>query len=98
MNGPKHTRQWLTLVAELDTADAMIALMKYTRELEAIRRHQQEALKSYQAALDLVLLVSLSENQEQEVWGRLTLLRHWFESAGLVSATDSDGDKARPPD
>jgi hypothetical protein len=77
----RHVR---AIIAEVDTAAAMMSLVKYTREADLIRRYKDVALRSYQSAMDLIAITSLSSKDEHDVWDRLAPIRQWLEGAGLL--------------
>jgi hypothetical protein len=70
--------------AEVDTAAAMMALVKYTREPHLIRSYKDVALRSYLSAVDLIAITALSPNEEQDVWTRVGPIGQWLEAEGLL--------------
>jgi glucokinase len=80
-----NTRRRPTLLAEIDTAEAMLALVKACREAPQERReYQTNAFKIYQTCLVRILPIAMSASQEYEMWNRLAALRHRLESDGLL--------------
>lgn len=73
-----------TIGAEVDTAAAMMALVKYTREPDLIRRYKDVALRSYMSAVDLIGITALSPSEEHDVWNRVAPIRQWLEAEGLL--------------
>jgi hypothetical protein len=65
----------MILASEVDSAAAMMALVKYT---DLIRRYKEVAIRSYRSAIDLIAVTSLTPQEEQEIWGRLTPIRQWL--------------------
>jgi len=82
------------LSAEIDTAAAMMALMKTSRESDLIRNYQKIALRSYKSAMDLLAVTTLSPKAEQELLGRLAPIKGWLEAEGLLF--DIDGGSKQP--
>jgi hypothetical protein len=72
------------LLAEIDSAEAMMALAKISRDPKAAGQYQEASLQTYQACMQRVLGISMSHQQEQEVWDRLAPLRYWLEATGLL--------------
>jgi len=71
-------------MAEVDTAAAMMALAKYTREPDLIRRYKDVAVRSYQSSMDLIVITSLRSEEERYVWDQLDQIRRWLEAEGLL--------------
>ena len=74
------------LLAEIDSGEAMMALVKISRDPKEVRQYKENALQSYTACMRLVLGTSMSHQQDQEVWNRLAPIRHCLETAGLIPA------------
>jgi hypothetical protein len=79
----KNASGWRALLAEVETATAMMRLARISRDYETVRRCRQNARHSYQTAVDLVLGTSMSETEEDHVWNLLAPVRDWLEEAGL---------------
>jgi hypothetical protein len=75
-----NVRRLRTLRAEIDTASAMMSLVKYTREPELIRKYKEVALRSFLSALDLVAISTLTPEEDQEIWEQLAPIRQWLEA------------------
>jgi len=72
------------LLAELDTADAMLKLAEYSIDADLTRAYSQVALCSYKSATGLMAKSILSSNQENELQARLEPIRKWLEAEGLL--------------
>jgi hypothetical protein len=79
-----NTRRIMTLSAEIDSAAAMMALVRYATDPELIRRYKEVAMRSYQSALDLIVVTSLTPKEEHEIWDRLAPIRQWLEAERLL--------------
>jgi hypothetical protein len=80
----KNASRLRMLLAEIDSAEAMMALAKTSREPTAVHQYKENALETYQACMRLILGTSMSPQQDQEVWNRLAPIRHCLETAGLL--------------
>jgi hypothetical protein len=79
----KNASGWRALLAEVETATAMMRLARISRDYETVRRCRQNARHSYQTAVGLVLGTSMSEIEEDHVWNLLAPVRDWLEEAGV---------------
>jgi hypothetical protein len=79
-----NARRVSILRAELDSANAMISLVKYTREPELIRKYKEVALRSYLSAMDLVAITTLSPKDEEEIWDQSSAIRQWLDVEGFL--------------
>jgi len=73
-----------TLLAELDTAGAMVTLVRYSGPAEVVGKYREFALRSYHSAMSLIAKRALASHHEKEVRGRLEPIRHWLEAEGLL--------------
>lgn len=80
----ENRRRFLMLAAEVDSATAMVALARVSRQTVTLQRYTESALKSYHAAMDLIPSTRMDPNQENEIWDRLAAVRRWLEAAGLL--------------
>jgi hypothetical protein len=80
----KNAGRLRMLLAEIDSGEAMMALVKTSRDPKAVRQYRENALQTYHACMRLILGISMSHQQDQEVWNRLAPIRHCLETAGLL--------------
>jgi len=78
-----NARRALILSAEIDTAAAMIGLVRYSRDPHFIRNYMEIALRPYNSATDLLAIATLSPKVEQELRARLAPIKGWREAGGL---------------
>jgi hypothetical protein len=87
MQSPDETRnetQRLMLLAEIDSAEAMLAMVKRVQDSTVLREYRQSALQTYEGCLQLILRISMTHQEELAVWNRLAPIRRWLEIAGLL--------------
>jgi hypothetical protein len=75
----KSADQWRMLLAEAESAVAMMALARISRDPETARRNKDNAHRAYEAAMKLVLLTPMSEAQQLGIWNGLAPVREWLE-------------------
>jgi hypothetical protein len=85
MPSDPNARRVMILSSEVDSAAAMMALVKYATDADLIRRYKEVALRSYRSAIDLIVITSLTSTEDQEIWDRLNPVRQWLEEAGLLT-------------
>lgn len=90
----KNANRWHALVAEVNSAKAMMALAKLSRDYYAVRRNKENARQCYQMAMSLIQRISMSQEEEWYVWNLVAPVREWLESSGLLSLP---GDQAGMP-
>jgi hypothetical protein len=76
--------RFLTLAVEVDWAATLVALAKVSRQAESLRRYTESAFQAYRAAIKLIPRTRMSPEQENALWDRLSAVRAWLESAGLL--------------
>jgi hypothetical protein len=79
-----NARRVHILFAEIDTAAAMIVLVKYAREPQVIRRYKEVALQSYRSVLEQFTKTTMDPKQEADLWDRLAPIRQYLEAEGLL--------------
>jgi len=77
MSHDPNRHRVMILSSEVDSAAAMMAL-------GMIRRYKEVAIRSYRPVIDLIAVTSLTPQEEQEIWGRLTPIQQWLGSEGLL--------------
>jgi hypothetical protein len=67
----KNATRLRTLLAEVDSAAAMLALAEISPDPDTVRLIKESARQSYQAAMHLILGMMMSDHQERQVWNAL---------------------------
>lgn len=87
MQSPEDTNsetQLLMLLAEIDSAESMLAVAKSVRDPTTRRQYQQSTLQTYEGCLQRILRISMNHQEELAVWNRLVPILRWLEVAGLL--------------
>lgn len=85
-----NERRVRTLHAEIETAAVMMALVKYTREPDLVRKYKDVAVRSYLSALDLVVISTFLPTEKDEVCDELAPIRRWLEQERLLESKQAD--------
>jgi hypothetical protein len=80
---PEHGNTYrLRLLAEVESATAMMSLVRLSKDAETIRSLKQDACQSYRAALSLFIPAGLNPDEERDLWNRLGGIRQWLDRIG----------------